>query len=587
MLSRRHLLAAAASVLAVPPEAEARPKGGVSGRVLTPEGRPVPGARITLFTVDRSLVLETHTDRQGRYRFARVGDGLYHLDVAARGFQYREIIVSVSGRRAQFDFTLLPESALGEWNVVGNLDPAMTSGSLSGTLLPTGKVLLTNDGIHSLLYDAVTGEFSYPAAAGSPQAGHTPALLPDGRVLLIGGGPQDPDGTITPSALVRVYSAAEDTWEEWPSLLEARYGAGVVQLPDGKLLILGGRGVDGALLSSCELLDPEVGETVAAAPLPAAYGFTPAVPLPTGQALCTWEVPRVYDPARDEWRPVAPFLQPDRADLEPCPTGHTPPPGEAPHTGDLPDHLLAMLADGRVAAVGVRRTANAVDLSAAELYSLRSDGWAPGGSPRTVRSQPQVLPLPDGRLLVAGGREEAPDTAEDPDAWCQVPRTDLFDPESMSWRRVADMSSARGFRGVSVLLPDGRVLTAGGSGQPLLEAPSDGTGTVEVFTPPAFFRGVRPVIDSLSTATLLRGKTFSVGVSQAQAVTDLVLISAGARTRWSDGGTQRVLRLHFRQRGAVLRASLPKSSRELPAGLYLLFALDGDIPSEGRLVTVF
>jgi hypothetical protein len=198
-----------------------------------------------------------------------------------------------------------------------------------------------------------------------------------------------------------------------------------------------------------------------------------------------------------------------------------------------------------------------------------------------------VLPLPDGRLLVAGGREEDPDTAEDPDAWCHVPRTDLFDPETMSWRRLADMSSARGFRGVSVLLPDGRVLIAGGSGQPQLESPSSGTGTVEVFTPPAFSRGARPVIDSVSTATLQRGKTVSVGVSQAEEVTDLVLISAGARTRWSDGGTQRVVRLHFRQRGAVLRASLPKNPRELPAGLYLLFALDGDIPSEGRLVTVF
>jgi hypothetical protein len=108
-----------------------------------------------------------------------------------------------------------------------------------------------------------------------------------------------------------------------------------------------------------------------------------------------------------------------------------------------------------------------------------------------------------------------------------------------------------------------------------------------VFTPPSFSRGVRPVITSVSATELKRGAAFTVGVSKSAPFTDLVLISAGARTRWSDGGTQRLVRLRFRSTKNGVRATLPKSEGELPAGLYLLFALDNDIPSEGRMVTVF
>lgn len=588
MLSRRHFLAAAtASALALPLESEAGPQRGVSGRVITEAREPIVGARVTLFNLDESPARVTHTDRHGRYRYSRVGDGTHHLDVAARGYLYRHVIISVSGGRFIYDFQLQAETAVGEWRVVGNLDPAMTGSSLSGTLLPDGRVFLTSDGIHSLIFDPGSEQLSAPSPTVSPQVGHTAALLPDGRVLLIGGGPQDLDGTISPGTLVRVYDAASDTWDEWTGLLEPRSAAGIARLPDGRFLIIGGQGDDGAPLASCEILDPVAGETAAAAPLPVAAGFSPAAPLLTGEVLVTWDSPRIYNPNTDTWRAAAAFQQPDRADLESCPAGHTPPPGEAPRLGDLPDHSLAVLADGRVAAVGVRRTANVSGPAAAEIYDDRPEGWTTAGSPRTVRSMSQVLPLPDGRLLVAGGREEDPDTAEDRNTWCQVPRTDFFDPSTGAWRRVADMHAARGFHGVTVLLPDGRVLCAGGEGQPGLNVAAAGNANIEVFMPPSLSRGARPQIGPLAVTELKRGATFSLGYSTSAPLTDLVLISAGARTRWSDGGTQRVVRLRYRVQKSALRATLPKSEALLPAGLYLLFALDGDIPSDGQLVTIF
>lgn len=589
MLSRRHFLAAAASTaLAMPLETEAGPSRSVSGRVLTEDRKPLAKARVTLFKADGTVTLETHTDRRGRYHFARVEAGSHHLDVAARGYRYREVIISVIGRRFLYDFLLPLDTAVGEWNVVGNLDAGMTGSSLSGTLLPDGRVFLTSDGVHSLIFDPESGQLSVPASAASPQVGHTAVALADGRVLLLGGGAQDPEGAVAASTLTRSYDAGSDTWDEWTGLLEARAFAGVAPLPDGRLLVVGGQGADGTLLASCEIFDPATGEASSAAALPVAVGYTPAAVLPTGEVLCTWDVPRLYNSDTDTWRIAPAFRQPNRADLEPCPSGHNPPPGELPRAGDLPDHSLTVLADGRVAAVGTRRTANATDLAAAEVYSsVRPEGWTMAGSPRTVRSQSLVVPLPDGSLLVAGGREEDPDTAEDANPWCQVPRTDLFDPSTGAWRRVADMHAARGVHGVAVLLADGRVLVAGGEGQPGLNVPAGGSGAIELFTPPTFARGARPQITSLSASALRRGATFTLGLSQSAAPTDVVLVSVGARTRWSDGGAQRLVRLRFQPRKANLRVTLPKSEEALPAGRYLVCVLDNDIASEARLITVF
>lgn len=587
MLSRRHFLAAAASTaLAVPLEVDAAPKRSVSGRVLAEDRRPIAGARVTLFNPESPVTLETHTDRRGRYQFARVTEGMQHLDVAARGYRYREVIIFVSGGRFTYDFQLPLETAAGEWKVVGNLAPEMTGSSLSGTLLPDGRVFLTSDGIHSLIFDPVSEQLSTPTAALSPQVGHTAALLPDGRVLLIGGGAQYEAGAITPSNLLRTYDPMNDAWEEWSGMLEARYAAGIAHLPDGRFLILGGIGADDTLLESCEILDPGAGGTTAAAPMPVAAGYTPAAPLLTGEVLCTWDTPRIYNPRLDTWRAAPAFLQPKRANVEDCPDGHNPPGGEVPRPGDIPDHALTVLPDGRVAAIGVRRTANLANPSTVEIYGDRPEGWIAGGSPRTVRSAAQVLPLPDGRLLVAGGRQEDPDTAEDVNEWCQVPRTDLFDPGTGAWRRVADMHAARGFHGVSLLLPDGRVLVAGGEGQPGIAGAASESGTIEVFTPPSFARGARPQITSLSATEVKQGATFTIGISQATAPTEVILMSAGARTRWSDGGTQRVVRLRFQRRKATVRATLPKSEAALPAGQYVLYLLNTDVPSAGRLITI-
>jgi len=44
-----------------------------------------------------------------------------------------------------------------------------------------------------------------------------------------------------------------------------------------------------------------------------------------------------------------------------------------------------------------------------------------------------------------------------------VRRTDLFEPATLAWRRVTDTPQFREYRAVTLLLPDARVLTTGGT----------------------------------------------------------------------------------------------------------------------------
>ena len=51
-------------------------------------------------------------------------------------------------------------------------------------------------------------------------------------------------------------------------------------------------------------------------------------------------------------------------------------------------------------------------------------------------------------------------------ASCQLKRVDLYDPVADSWQRMADMADFREYHAITLLLPDGRVLTTAGTGQP-------------------------------------------------------------------------------------------------------------------------
>jgi hypothetical protein len=142
----------------------------------------------------------------------------------------------------------------------------------------------------------------------------------------------------------------------------------------------------------------------------------------------------------------------------------------------------------------------------------------------------------------------------------------------------------REYHAVSLLLPDARVITTGGTRIKFQIGPT--TSDVEAWSPPYLFRGVRPSIGNLSTTTPRRGEAVAFDVAPATRLTGVVLMGTGAHTHWVDGGVPRRLELPVAQAGARATVTLPADANLLPVGHYLLFAMVDDIPSVARIVRV-
>jgi len=604
MITRRQFLfGSGIAALAIAARAILRGRAGpsaqVSGQVLATGGTPVANGRVTLFTSDLTFFREARTDTAGQYTLDAIPPGTYQLGACARGREYVEGTLSVGRSGATRNFTLGPDAHPGAWAVVGSTAPETFGGSNSGSLLSDGRIFYCHDATDPIVFDPATG-IATPAATSTTEQGcHMPTHLLDGRLLLVGGGTVDDAGNFADTEravkTVKAYDPSTNTWENWPDLNEPRWYPGLARLADGRLLLFGGgQQPDSVRTASCEILDPRTRQSTLTGSLLRAGGFGPAVLLLTGEVLCTWEPPQLYNPTTGQWRATGQFVQPNRALVEPCPLPETPLPGRTPPIGDHPDHTALLLPDGRVVAIGIRRSAVGSSLggsgqvsgSMVELFDPATESWSLRSSPDTIRSMPEALMLPTGKILVAGGKVEDTLSPDPVNSWCQLNRVDLYDPLADSWQRMADMADYREYHAITLLLPDGRVLTTAGTAQPGLNPPRSVNKDIEAFSPPYLFRGVRPRIDRLSSTRFAHGQTFTIDVSLTDAVTEIVLMGMNAISHWMDGGVPRLLQLDFTQAGGQVNGQIPDDPVTAPLGYYLLFAMVDDIPSIGRIVVI-
>src|SRR5262249_56355469 len=95
----------------------------------------------------------------------------------------------------------------------------------------------------------------YPGSLNPPRFHHTSTLLPDGRVLVVGG-----EYRSTPLASAELYDPATGTWSNTGSLSTARDSHTATLLTNGMVLVAGGRETDpGPALATAELYDPATG----------------------------------------------------------------------------------------------------------------------------------------------------------------------------------------------------------------------------------------------------------------------------------------------------------------------------------------
>jgi hypothetical protein len=118
-----------------------------------------------------------------------------------------------------------------------------------------------NDHASAELYDPATGRFSQTGSMRVPRAYFNAVLLRDGRVLVMGGMSSDlPNPNIEASA--EIYDPTLGRFLPAGPMNVSRFKHGVALLPDGKVLVLGGQTGSsyGERLASTEIFDPATGK---------------------------------------------------------------------------------------------------------------------------------------------------------------------------------------------------------------------------------------------------------------------------------------------------------------------------------------
>jgi hypothetical protein len=217
--------------------------------------------------------------------------------------------------------------------------------------------------------------------------------------------------------------------------------------------------------------------------------------------------------------------------------------------------------------------------------------------------------LPDGRVLVWGGhdgykwssRPTTPTftngagtsvtpatnvgtrTTTTPAGTTPSLAVELFDPTNNTFTVGAKLWQSRTYHGAGLLLPDGRVLVAGGV-EPNRKDNAPGSQPLnrksyQFYSPPYFFNGARPKITSVKQSGNKRemvdyGSKIDIEVDVALAdIEKILLMRPGAMTHHTDS-EQRLVYLEFTAQTSSLQATIPSDPTVLPPGWYMLWVAD-------------
>jgi WD40 repeat protein len=342
------------------------------------------------------------------------------------------------------DFTATGSMAKGRW-------------FHTATLLPDGKVLIIGglDYVSSNLsfvstadlWDPATGEFTVVATLADARAFHTATLLKDGRVLVAGGA--NINGVLSSA---EIFDPATNQLTVVGSLKTKRDFAAATLLPDGRVLVAGGE--DGAVnLSSAELFDPATGAFSDAGSTTVPRRRHSMTLLRSGLVLVSGgrgpsgmlSSQELFDPQADSGKGI--FTT----------TGSM--------LGPRGWHTATLMPTGHVLLIGGEDGTNRI--LAAESYDPSSATNSPAGSMTVERDEPSAVLLASGQVLVVGGGVNA--------------LAEVFDPlgggTAGAVAATAPMGAARASF-TATRLASGKILIAGGSntsGTPL--------STAEVFDP--------------------------------------------------------------------------------------------------------
>jgi len=314
----------------------------------------------------------------------------------------------------------------------------------TATLLPNGRVLLVggftdaDDIVTSAeLYDSKTGTSIYTGSLNVPRENHTATLLANGKVLIVGG----LSTSYTALASAELYDPATGTFAYTGSMATAREKHTATLLADGRVLVAGGEGQAGNGLDSAELYDPAVGAFSSVGSMTALRVDHTATLLQDGEVLIAGGGPadgisplnsaEIYDPASQAFAATGSMIDP-----------------RSYHSATLLKSGKVLVAGG-IGEIGI--------LSSAELFDPGSGTFSGTGSMTVQRWGQTATLLKNGNVLLAAGNSLVPQLL------IAEPSFDADIYKAAKGRFAATGPMITGRRNAAAtLLPNGRTLLSGG-----------------------------------------------------------------------------------------------------------------------------
>jgi galactose oxidase len=397
-------------------------------------------------------------------------------------------------------------------------------------------------------------------------SGH--AFLPDGRLMVTGGHQFDSQGI----DCATIYDPQTDLWTALPAMNQGRWYPTAVTLPNGHLLVSSGQ-----------------------------HAVGPFQPPPNGNQANV--IPQVWNGA--SWSTLNACPQ----TLPLFPRTHVAPDGRVFVSGSLaPSFFLDTRTGNGIWTQGPSRSAGNSEYAPAVMFDVGKIIFIGGGAPTNIvetidlnidspvwtiaapmkfaRRQHNATILPDGTVLVTGGSQG---TGFDNLDFNQPVHTAELWSAATGWKSMAPEAVDRCYHSTAVLLPDGRILSAGGGeyaptqgvSNPAINTHANG----QLFSPPYLFKGPRPEITQ-APQQVAYGQTFVVKTPTPNAISKISWVRLPSVTHSFDQN-QRINFLAFQAGADQVIVTAPTNANVCPPGHYMLFLLDqNSVPSEAAILRI-
>ena len=198
----------------------------------------------------------------------------------------------------------------------------------------------------------------------------------------------------------------------------------------------------------------------------------------------------------------------------------------------------------------------------------------------TKRDWASLNVLADGQVLMTGG-------GVDNSGGGNVSLgSSIWNPATGRWTTVAPAAKSREYHSVALLLPDGRVLSAGGGAPgPVIQLNG------EVYSPPYLYDSAgnlaaRPSIASAPSTLTPGSSRYTFRMASAEAISKVTMVRTGSVTH-AFNFDQSFLNVQHSQSGDQISIDVDRQSTVLRAGYYMVFAFNAQgVPSIAHIVRV-